>query len=271
MQEARPVAGRRRLPGRVAEAGADPGHRRIALRRRGDERLEGQVGVRHRAGRGERAASSARFASAALAAGTCRGRRPRPRSALASTSRVSSLASSTLGWSNGSMPRTTPAIAVATSQRTNSAPRSIGSGTVIRMTGWPAFSSASARASRPPSVPPSRAIRTNDAVVTVGLRPRRSARGRPARCPRRACPVLSAMSCSAQAPKDTMSSSGRKVSLSRPARARVPIAMPSETPGLASGSGSRHAPSIAAADARSASRSSPISDAGTRPTYVSAL
>ena len=44
----------------------------------------------------------------AALAGSCR---------RSSTSRVSSLASSTLGWSNGSMPRTAPAIAVATSQR----------------------------------------------------------------------------------------------------------------------------------------------------------
>jgi len=75
--------------------------------------------------------------------------------------RVSCFASSTFGWSNASIPRTAPAIAIATSQRNASAPRSIGSAMSIRMTGWPAASSASARAVRPPSVPPLRASRTN--------------------------------------------------------------------------------------------------------------
>ena len=61
---------------------------------------------------------------------------------LSSRSRVSCLASSTLGWSNGSMPSTIPATAVANSQRQASAPRSIGSLKVMRMTGWPAASRA---------------------------------------------------------------------------------------------------------------------------------
>ncbi len=43
------------------------------------------------------------------------------------------------------MPRTAPAIAVATSQRTISPAMSIGSSSSIRMTGSPAFASASAR------------------------------------------------------------------------------------------------------------------------------
>ena len=40
------------------------------------------------------------------------------------------------------------------------------------------------------------------------------------------------MSCSTHAPNAASSSSARKVSLSRPALASVPIASPSETPGL---------------------------------------
>ena len=50
-----------------------------------------------------------------------------PRPISSSVARVRSLASSTFGWSNGSIPSTIPAIAVATSQRTNSPARSIGS------------------------------------------------------------------------------------------------------------------------------------------------
>jgi hypothetical protein len=42
-------------------------------------------------------------------------------------------------------------------------------------------------------------------------------------------------------------------------------------PGLAGGSGSRHAASMAVADSIRGSRSIPMSEAGTRPTYVSAL
>ncbi len=45
---------------------------------------------------------------------------------------------------------------------------------------------------------------------------------------------------------------------------------PSWTPGFTAASGSRHSPSIASAAASSESRSRPMSDAGTSPTYVSA-
>ena len=51
-------------------------------------------------------------------------------------------------------------MAVAISQRQASAPMSIGSASSMRMTGWPAASSASASASRPPSALPSSEIRT---------------------------------------------------------------------------------------------------------------
>ena len=169
VEEARAVAGGRRAPGPVAQQRPDPGEGLVAGRRRGDERLEAEVGVGPAAGevagqlpddvaagRGEPERRIA-VEGEAVAAGDRLARRRvrrrrRGRDRAPSTSRVSCLASSTLGWSNGSMPRTAPAIAVATSQRTNSAPRSIGSASSIRMTGWPAASSASARASRPPSV-----------------------------------------------------------------------------------------------------------------------
>src|SRR5215213_9091139 len=52
-------------------------------------------------------------------------RAPPESPAFARTRRVSSFASSTFGWSNGSMPRTAPANAVATSHRTISPARSI--------------------------------------------------------------------------------------------------------------------------------------------------
>src|SRR2546423_8091911 len=54
---------------------------------------------------------------------------------------VLSLDSCTLGWANGSMPRTEPAIAVAISQRRDSPPRASLSRRVIVSAGWPAFSS----------------------------------------------------------------------------------------------------------------------------------
>ena len=102
-----------------------------------DERLEREVGVRLAAREMSGAvgddAASASSGAAARRRGVVASRsvaRPRCGRPCASTSRVSCLASSTLGWSNGSMPRTAPAIAVATSQRTNSPPRSIGSATV---------------------------------------------------------------------------------------------------------------------------------------------
>src|ERR1035437_10232561 len=63
------------------------------------------------------------------------------------TARVFVFASSTLGWSKGSMPRTIAERAVATSQRTNSAPMSIFESTAMRMTGWPAAASAARLAS----------------------------------------------------------------------------------------------------------------------------
>ena len=46
MEEARAVAGGRRAAGRVAQEGPDPGERRVGGGGRGDERLEGEVGVR---------------------------------------------------------------------------------------------------------------------------------------------------------------------------------------------------------------------------------
>ena len=136
-----------------------------------------------------------------------------------------------------------PAIAVATSQRTNSAPRSIGSASSIRMTGWPAASSAvgQRRRGRRPSAPAS-AIRTNARSGAVGLDgaerlevdrddPDAVLAGalgdelldpRPERCRSRRRPGTSACR-------------GRPWPAS-------PIARPSETPGLAAGSGSRQAP-----------------------------
>ena len=174
VEESRPVAGRRRSPGPVAQRRADPGDRRIRLGRWGDERLQAEVRVvapaRELGGQrlddvgraGRRAVASpwtVRPSPVAIGAGAgAAAASERPWRA--STFRVSSLASSTLGWSNGSMPRTAPAIAVATSQRTNSAPRSIGSFTVIRMTGCPASARAVASAVRDPAVPSVSAIRT---------------------------------------------------------------------------------------------------------------
>ena len=108
------------------------------LGRRGDERLDREVRVRLAAGevagqlpddaavaRGEPERRVAVQGQRAVG-----GERPRGVSIappLSSRSRVSCLASSTLGWSNGSMPSTIPATAVANSQRQASAPRSIGS------------------------------------------------------------------------------------------------------------------------------------------------
>ena len=122
VEEARAVAGGRRPAGPVAQQRADPGEGLVALGRRGDERLEAQVGVRpaarevalqlarrrrrrprsagaphRRTGRGRRRSRSAR-AHRSPASSAC--------PSDASTSRVSCLASSTLGWSNGSMPST---------------------------------------------------------------------------------------------------------------------------------------------------------------------
>ena len=145
--------------------------------------------------------------------------------ATSSTSRVSCLASSTLGWSNGSMPSTIPAIAVATSQRTASAPRSIGSDSSIRMTGWPAASRASASVSRPPGSLPASAIRTNVRSAPYASTAPSGSRST-GTMPTPRLPVLSAMSCSAHAPKLAISSSIRNVSLSRPALASVAMAMP---------------------------------------------
>ena len=141
VQEARPVAGRGRAPRRVAEQGPDAAEGRVAAPRVGAMnawRARYAFGRRRRGGAD--AATRPSVAELPDHVGREAGRRGR-RSAAASvpaplpppasrTSRVSCLASSTLGWSNGSMPRTTPAIAVATSQRTNSPPRSIGSSSV---------------------------------------------------------------------------------------------------------------------------------------------
>ncbi len=158
-----------------------------------------------------------------------------PWSRRASRSRVSCLASSTFGWSNGSMPRTAPAMAVATSQRTNSAPTSIGSDRSIRMTGWPAASRASARRSRAASssvvAAPARLIRTNarsGPYASTAPSGSRSTGTIPTPC----LPVLSAISCSTHAPNDEMASSVRKVSLSRPASASVPMARPERHAGI---------------------------------------
>ena len=116
--------------------GAGPGSGRIAASRRGrrgDERLEREIGVRlapgevagqladERAvagGQAQRRVAVERQAGAASATiGGGGAARRSPDSAAARTLRVSSFASSTFGWSNGSIPRTAPAIAVATSQR----------------------------------------------------------------------------------------------------------------------------------------------------------
>ena len=113
-----------------------------------------------------------------------------------------SLASSTFGWSNGSIPRTTPAIAVATSQRTNSPARSIGSSRSIRMTGWPAASSAVSRSSAavPSAVGAGPAERPRSAARRPDPRRRRrrvpSGSRSTGTIPTPCLPVLSAMSCS---------------------------------------------------------------------------
>ena len=117
---------------------------------------------------------------------------------LASSVRGRSLASSTFGWSNGSMPRTAPAMAVATSQRTNSPPRSIGSASVDpddRVARLPRAHRRGRRGRRRSRRRP-QGEPDEDAVRAVGRRRRRAAPGRPARSRSPCLPVLSAMSCS---------------------------------------------------------------------------
>ena len=84
---------------------------------------------------------------------------------------------------------------------------------------------------RPAVATPASAIRTNarsGPYASTAPSGSRSTGTIPTPC----LPVLSAMSCSTHAPNAPISSSTRKVSLSRPALASVPMARPSERPGL---------------------------------------
>ena len=189
MEEARAVAGGRGVAGRVAEPRPDPGHRLVARRRRGDEGLESRGRRSGAAGRGARGARRQPRSIVVRAESRGDAARSSARRARRGQARRGSAAWPPRRWAGrtGRCPRTAPAIAVATSQRTNSPPRSIGSAIVDADDGVPGClervgegvaaavgADRRGRGGRRPGQPRRR-------------RPRRSARGRPARSPRRAC------------------------------------------------------------------------------------
>ena len=125
---------------------------------------------------------------------------------------VFSLASATLGSSNGLIPSAAPATAVANSQRKNSAP-SPSMLVLNRSTGCPAASSAASLASSGAS---------RSVVMATNARSLPYSSGRPSgssttgRAPLPCLPVLSATSCSIQRPSDASEGGSASVSLSRP-------------------------------------------------------
>ena len=269
----------------------DPGDRLVAGRRRGDERLDREVGVR--AATREVAAQLAD--ERLVAAGAQPERRvaverdaafgrDRRRSA-ASVARRSRSVAVTRRGASASAPSPPRRSAGRTgrcrgprrrwrsrppSGRTRP-PRSIGSAMLDpddRMAGRPERVGQAIRGV-------DRARRIDPAQASAGRRrgrrrrrpAGRAARGRPGRSRRRACPC-SRRSAAPPTPRTcAISGSARNVSLSRPALRERPEREPeSSRPGWPSGSGSRQAPSIAVAEARSASRSRPMRLAGTSPT-----
>ena len=150
-----PVAGRGRALRPIAEQRPDAGERLVAGRRRGDERLEAEVGVGAAPGEvagqlpddvaGARGEPERRIAveREAVAAGDRLGRAGRVRGAAVAAGPLEQVAGQLLGLFDVRLVERVHAddrpvaiaIAIATSQRTNSAPISIGSVSSIRMTG----------------------------------------------------------------------------------------------------------------------------------------
>ena len=249
------------------------------LGRRGDERLEargrrspcggrgGGPARRRRRRRPRSAGAPRRRTGSAPAVGGERPRRRLDRAApVSSRSRVSCLASSTLGWSNGSMPRTAPAIAVATSQRHELGAEVDRVGEVDpddRVAGGlEGVGERVASAVRPSR--PGRGGRTTRSVPYVGDGAERLEVDRHDPDAVLAGALGDELLDPRPEAARSRRRSGRSACRARPAS--VPMARPSETPGLrrrvrlAAGAEHRRA------EASSASRSSPISDAGTRPT-----
>ena len=179
---------------------------------------------------------------------------------------VLSLLSCTLGWSKGSMPSTAPATAVATSQRKNSAPMSQGSRSSREMTGRPAaWQSPHALAVRARPRP-------FDVQIDEERGRRRRPRARPASSPstgRRpvpSLPVLSARSCSSQAPSEPIAGeAGMSPCRGRRAPARRGPRRP--RPGCSRPAAVRRTRRHGRRVSSSSFRSSPMRAAGTRPKY----
>ena len=179
----------------------------------------------------------------------------------------------TLGSSNGLMPSTAPATAVANSQRKNSPPSAPAPPSIDSLsTGWPAAASASSAASVDSCHCSIRAggDAHEDAVVVVhaGIAERlavdrHDAARRACRCSRRRA-ARSRRRASRSAARSPASA------CRGPARASVPSTTPSHRPGL-SAVGSLAALGRGRRVAQQRVEVEPISAAGTRPTYDSAL
>ena len=169
-----------------------------------------------------------------------------------------SLDSATLGWSNGLIPRTRPAIAVAYSQARNCAP----SGPLTARCGtMPPPGTVSG-----PSAPPVVTVSTSSSVAPGALGDSTTT----GRMPRPFLPVDSAISCSAQSPRPVIPvPSSMSATLLRPSlTAAAPSATPKARLGL-----SLSSPSVAnsaSAWSISSATSTPASAVGTRPNAVSA-
>ena len=269
------VAGR---PVRRASGGADARRARRARSGRGRPSPRGSR-VRGRAGPSSAATAPARSSTPSSrpggAADLDRRRRRGPAAPASgvpsSRPRAAFLALSTSGWSNGLMPSSRPATAVAYSQSSICAPSEPPTLTVV------ASGAAGRRASPSPARSPGRrrrrrAARAGRRTPASAPRGRAGPRRRPAAARCRPCRWTRRSSCSAQSAKPTIrgpsaastSLSGAGGSCGRPASAA-----PSTSAGLPSASSASRS-ATAAASSSSAATSTPASPLGTRPNAVSA-
>jgi hypothetical protein len=220
-----------------AQVGVRPAPREVAppARRRRRPRRRSAGAPRRRRGRGRRRSRSARV-----------GRAASRRSRAARTSRVSCLASSTLGWSNGSMPRTSPAMAWRPPSGRTPAAEVDRVGRSIRMTGARPPRGPRRAAAPPASARRRSASRTNarSGPYDVDRAERLEVDGT---MPDAVLAGALGESCSAHAPNAAISSSAGtsacrgRLGQGRRSRGRA-------TRRVGCGSGSRQAPACADAD-----------------------
>ncbi len=176
-----------------------------------------------------------------------------------SIDRAAALALSTSGWSNGLIPISRPATAVAYSHSSICAPSVASTDTPNPEAGRTESNTKSG-----PTVH----------STSSGLLGWKFGASRPStttgRMPLPSLPVDSATSCSAQSPKPGYGApASAMTSLSTPARLATPSRAPSRRPGLSTESASR-AGRIASASSSSAAMSAPASPLGTSPNAVRA-